>query len=140
MEGMYYTNVPSGANLANSKANSGHNHACFADYYEGIYVGYKWFETADAEGYWDSYGGYEYNKITPRSMAKLCNNLIKTYPDYLNYSSSYSYEFHGKTYYNSNSFLQGGYKYSEEVDGLKTGTTTIAGQCICISAIINNTK
>ena len=59
MEGMYYTNVPSGANLANSKANSGHNHACFADYYEGIYVGYKWFETADAEGYWDSYGGYD---------------------------------------------------------------------------------
>ena len=33
-------------------------------YYENIYVGYKWFETADAEGYWDSvnnsYGkGYE---------------------------------------------------------------------------------
>lgn len=60
-EGMYYTNVPSGANLANSKSNSGHNHACFADYYEGIYVGYKWFETAYAEGYWDKepYNGYE---------------------------------------------------------------------------------
>ncbi len=33
-------------------------------YYENIYVGYKWYETADAEGYWDSvsnqYGtGYE---------------------------------------------------------------------------------
>ena len=59
IEGMYYTNVPSGANLANSKSNTGHGHACFADYYEGIYVGYKWFETAFAEGYWDSYGGYE---------------------------------------------------------------------------------
>ena len=59
--GMYYTNVPSGANLANSKSNSGHGHACFADYYEGIYVGYKWFETAYAEGYWDTapYNGYE---------------------------------------------------------------------------------
>ena len=60
-EGMYYTNVPSGANLANNNANSGHGHACFADYYEGIYVGYRWFETADAEGFWDDpeYGGYE---------------------------------------------------------------------------------
>ena len=59
--GMYYTNVPSGANLANNNANSGHGHACFADYYEGIYVGYKWFDTADAEGYWNQepYNGYE---------------------------------------------------------------------------------
>lgn len=26
----------------------------YVDYSEGIYVGYKWFETADAEKYWDS--------------------------------------------------------------------------------------
>ena len=58
-EGMYYTNVPSGANLANSNSNTGHGHACFADYYEGIYVGYKWYETADREGYWEKYGGYD---------------------------------------------------------------------------------
>ena len=25
----------------------------YADYAEGIYIGYKWYETADAEGYWD---------------------------------------------------------------------------------------
>ena len=25
----------------------------YVDYSEGIYVGYKWYETADAEGYWD---------------------------------------------------------------------------------------
>lgn len=36
----------------------------YVDYAEGIYVGYKWYETADAEGYWDNvsneYGdGYE---------------------------------------------------------------------------------
>lgn len=36
----------------------------FSNYSEGIYVGYKWYETADAEGYWDNisneYGnGYE---------------------------------------------------------------------------------
>ncbi len=33
--------------------------ASYLDYAEGIYVGYKWFETADAEGYWDDMGGYE---------------------------------------------------------------------------------
>lgn len=26
----------------------------YQDYIEGIYVGYKWYETADAEGYWDN--------------------------------------------------------------------------------------
>lgn len=36
----------------------------FTNYSEGIYVGYRWYETADAEGYWDDvkneYGtGYE---------------------------------------------------------------------------------
>lgn len=36
----------------------------FVDYAEGIYVGYRWYETADAEGFWDNvkneYGtGYE---------------------------------------------------------------------------------
>ncbi len=27
----------------------------FIDYIEGIYLGYKWYETADVEGIWDSY-------------------------------------------------------------------------------------
>ena len=36
----------------------------YTDYVEGVYVGYKWYETADAEGYWadvdNNYGkGYE---------------------------------------------------------------------------------
>lgn len=26
----------------------------YVDYAEGIYIGYKWYETADAEGYWDT--------------------------------------------------------------------------------------
>ena len=60
-DAMYYTGVPSGANLANSNSNAGHGHAVFADYIEGIYVGYKWYETADAEGFWNDepYNGYE---------------------------------------------------------------------------------
>ena len=35
--------------------------SCYVEYNEGIYVGYRWFETADAEGFWDTpeYGGYD---------------------------------------------------------------------------------
>ncbi len=33
----------------------------YMDYLEGIYVGYKWYETADAEGYWDDVSN-EYGK------------------------------------------------------------------------------
>ena len=60
-DAMYYTGVPSGANLANNNSNAGHGHAVFADYYEGIYVGYRWYETANEEGFWDQspYNGYD---------------------------------------------------------------------------------
>lgn len=43
---------------------SGKTLGAYTNYNEGIYVGYRWYETADAEGYWDDvsneYGsGYE---------------------------------------------------------------------------------
>ena len=43
---------------SNAKSDSDRYRA-YIDYSEGIYVGYKWYETADAEHYWDSLGGYE---------------------------------------------------------------------------------
>lgn len=38
-----------------------YNYACYSEYAEGIYMGYRWFETADEEGFWDNdpYEGYE---------------------------------------------------------------------------------
>ena len=38
-----------------------YQYACYTEYTEGIYMGYRWFETADAEGFWDTpeYGGYD---------------------------------------------------------------------------------
>ena len=38
-----------------------YNYACYTEYTEGIYMGYRWFETADAEGFWDRdpYNGYD---------------------------------------------------------------------------------
>lgn len=43
---------------SNAKSESDRYRA-YIDYSEGIYVGYKWYETADAEGYWEDKGGYE---------------------------------------------------------------------------------
>lgn len=43
---------------SNAKSDSDRYRA-YIDYSEGIYVGYKWYETADAEHYWDDMGGYE---------------------------------------------------------------------------------
>ena len=61
-KGPAYSGAPSSANLSstNSSGPSG-NGVNFADYLEGIYVGYRWYETADAEGFWndETYGGYD---------------------------------------------------------------------------------
>jgi beta-glucosidase-like glycosyl hydrolase len=40
---------------------AGANYIASLDYEEGIYMGYRWYETADAEGYFASKGGY-YNQ------------------------------------------------------------------------------
>ena len=62
-QGPYYTGAPSGANLAstNQRNEASFKNTNFADYLEGIYVGYRWYETADAEHFWDNdpYNGYE---------------------------------------------------------------------------------
>ena len=60
-EGMYPYNIKN-ANVGDPSAL--YESVYYADYVENIYVGYKWFETADVEGYWDNvknvYGnGYE---------------------------------------------------------------------------------
>ena len=56
-KGPYYTGVPRGANLASSNSQGDNWPNCnFADYSEGIYVGYRWWETADYEGFWEANG------------------------------------------------------------------------------------
>lgn len=53
----HYTNgqelYPTGA--GNNAGNSTRTAPAFIDYIEGVYLGYKWYETADVEGIWDSY-------------------------------------------------------------------------------------
>ena len=60
-EGMYPANGTSNGNLGTPFA---YDQVSYLDYAEGIYIGYKWYETADTEGYWadvsNEYGaGYE---------------------------------------------------------------------------------
>ena len=55
----YYTNATSDMYpLTVTNGNVGDNTTpydgvAYVDYIEGIYIGYRWYETADAEGYWD---------------------------------------------------------------------------------------
>lgn len=56
-------NITNG-NVNHTASNERYDGVSYLDYVEDIYVGYKWYETADAEGYWNdvnnSYGsGYE---------------------------------------------------------------------------------
>ena len=60
-DGMYPYMIPN-ANVGDSKAK--YEGVYYVDYVEDIYVGYKWYETADVEGYWadvdNKYGkGYD---------------------------------------------------------------------------------
>lgn len=60
----HYTDAGNIYPVTVSGRNAGISHSTapsYVDYLENIYVGYKWFETADAEGYWNKapYSGYE---------------------------------------------------------------------------------
>ena len=44
--------VPKSGNVGESFK---YDQVSYVDYAEGIYVGYKWYETADAQDYWDKY-------------------------------------------------------------------------------------
>ncbi|MBO4990041.1 MAG: glycoside hydrolase family 3 C-terminal domain-containing protein [Clostridia bacterium] len=45
--------------IYSNRTGAASQYRAYVDYSEGIYVGYKWFETADVEGYWEGKGGYE---------------------------------------------------------------------------------
>ncbi len=49
-EGMY----PLGETHGNGSTSVPYTGVAYTDYQESIYVGYKWYETADAMGFWDS--------------------------------------------------------------------------------------
>lgn len=82
--------------------------------------------------------GMPQHYISARSMAELGRIFIQKYPDILKYTSLNSFTFKGKTYHNTNHFLNS--DYYAGVDGLKTGTSTEAGSCITVSAQKNGRR
>ncbi len=54
----FYTNAnglyPTNVQHTNGSSDVPYEGVAYQDYREGIYVGYKWYETADTEGFWDS--------------------------------------------------------------------------------------
>lgn len=59
-EGLYPYDGTTNGNLGES-GGWAYPQVSYVDYVEGIYVGYKWYETADAEGYWNNISN-EYGK------------------------------------------------------------------------------
>lgn len=56
-----YVGAPSDCTTMGAGGSAFYRTSCYVEYNEGIYVGYRWFETAYAEGYWDQdpYNGYD---------------------------------------------------------------------------------
>jgi len=68
------------------------------------------------------------NKMTARAVAKLAYHLIKDYPEVLDTASVPELHFRdGRVYYNFNWMLPGLVHEYKGVDGLKTGSTELAG-------------
>ncbi len=72
------------------------------------------------------------NQMTARDVAKLAQYLIKNYPDLLNITKQKTLKWSGQTYQNLNELLPGNANATKKitVDGLKTGTSDKAGQCL----------
>ena len=76
--------------------------------------------------------------VTPRSMAILAYNFVKKHPDILRYTSLRTFTIKGRTYSNTNHFLNS--TPYEGVDGMKTGTSSAAGSCITVTAQRNGRR
>lgn len=73
--GLYPADGTTNGNVGNS--NQTYPGVAYVDYKEGIYVGYKWYETADVEGFWDGV------------VAKKNWNITNGYKDVVQYPFGY---------------------------------------------------
>lgn len=69
-------------------------------------------------------------------LAKLCQAVIRDFPQYYHYFSIKRFTFRGTTYKNANKLLE----TVHGVDGLKTGYTPISGFHLAVSAKRGNTR
>lgn len=72
------------------------------------------------------------NQMTARDVAKVARYLIRNYPALLKITQQRTLRWDGKDYPNSNELLPGNEAAPKkvQVDGLKTGTSDKAGQCL----------
>ena len=75
--------------------------------------------------YYSASGGSTHTRVSPRAMATLARNFVINYPEVLEKTSMRSVTFGGRRYESTNQLL-GVY---EGIDGLKTGTQSMAGAC-----------
>ncbi len=84
--------------------------------------------------YADSTGLSNSNRISARSMATLAAKAVNEFPEILDYTSRPYITVHGTRYRNTNNLLPGKIYEYKGADGLKTGTTDLAGYCITATA------
>ena len=72
------------------------------------------------------------NEMTARDVAKVAKYLVNNYPAILQITGQRTLKWDGKSYQNGNELLAGNPQAPQKikVDGLKTGTSDKAGQCL----------
>ena len=86
--------------------------------------------------YYSASGGSTHTRLSPRAQATLARNFVLDYPEVLEKTSKSSVTFGGRRYESTNQLL-GVY---EGIDGLKTGTHSMAGACFTGTAQRGGTR
>lgn len=83
----------------------------------------------------DASGLSDNNTATAASLAELTRLFLSKYPDILNYSAKPYIDFRGERFENTNYMTDPESQYYfPGVDGLKTGSTSLAGKCLIATA------
>lgn len=80
------------------------------------------------------------NEMSAQDVAKMAMHLIEEFPEILLITKEPYVFFDGSAIQSFNHLLPGMSVARETVDGLKTGTTTFAGQCLVTSSIENGMR
>lgn len=80
------------------------------------------------------------NQMSALDVAKIAQHLITDYPEILDITKKNTYTFDGSAIHTYNYMLKGQGYYREGVDGLKTGTTELAGASFVGTSIENNMR
>lgn len=85
-------------------------------------------------------GENDENMLSAKSVAIIAYHLIQDFPEILDISSQSSVELGDESYATSNKMLAGQILERQGVDGLKTGTTELAGQTLVITSKENGMR